>query len=57
MGLDCRPASPSIEVLQLIDARWTLVDTYSESDVVAAEPFPLAEIDLPLMWGTMPPEE
>ena len=51
------PIHRSVEVLQLIDERWTLVGIYSESDVFAAEPFPLAEIDLPLIWGAMPAEE
>lgn len=51
------PLYRSVEVLQLIAGRWTLVDTYSERDVFAAEPFPLAEIDLPLIWGAMPAEE
>jgi Uma2 family endonuclease len=51
------PIHRSLEVLQLIDERWALVGIYSESDVFTAEPFPLAEIDLPLIWGAMPVEE
>jgi Uma2 family endonuclease len=51
------PLHRSVEVLQLIEGRWTLVDTYGEGDVFAAEPFPLAEIDLPRIWGAMPPAE
>lgn len=51
------PIHRSVEVLQLVDERWTLAGIYSESDVFTAEPFPLAEIDLPLIWGAMPVED
>lgn len=51
------PIRRSVDVLQLIDGRWTLLGIYDEDDVFAAEPFPLAEIDLPLIWEAMPEEE
>jgi Uma2 family endonuclease len=54
------PIHRTVEVLQLVNQRWTLLGTYDENDAFAAEPFPLAEIDLPLIWREVPrgnPEE
>jgi len=51
------PIHRGVEVLQLIDGRWILLGIYDESDAFAAEPFPLAEIDLPLIWRAMPRDE
>jgi len=42
-------------VLTLDDDNWKYVTTFSGSDVVRAEPFPEAEIDLASIWG--PDEE
>ncbi len=51
------PIRRTVEVFQLVNGRWTHLGIYDESDVFAAEPFPLAEIDLPLIWEAMPAEE
>lgn len=51
------PFHRTIEVLQLLDGRWTLLGVYDETDAFAAEPFPLAEIDLPLIWSGVPKDE
>jgi Uma2 family endonuclease len=39
------------EVFALEGERWSLVHTYSGNDVVRADPFPEAEIDLASIWG------
>lgn len=51
------PIHRAVEVLQLVDGRWTLLGIYDEADAFAAEPFPLAEIDLPLIWSAVPKDE
>jgi Uma2 family endonuclease len=43
------------EVFALEGERWSLVHTYSGNDVIRAEPFPEAKIDLASIWG--PDEE
>jgi Uma2 family endonuclease len=51
------PKQKTVEVLELVDGRWTILGTYAGNDALAAEPFPLAEIDLPLIWGPTPEDE
>lgn len=51
------PQRRTVEVLKLVDGRWARIAIYDESDVFAAEPFPLAEIDLPRIWGAMPRDD
>jgi Uma2 family endonuclease len=45
------PIGQTLEVFTLADERWSLVATYTSEDVVRAEPFPEAEIDLGSIWG------
>ncbi|HEX7681285.1 MAG TPA: Uma2 family endonuclease [Thermoanaerobaculia bacterium] len=45
------PIARLFEVFTLEGERWSRVHTYSGSDVVRAEPFPEAEIDLASIWG------
>ncbi len=49
------PIARLFEVFTLEGERWSRVHTYSGNDVVRAEPFPEAEIDLGSIWG--PDEE
>jgi Uma2 family endonuclease len=49
------PMSRVLEVLTLTDGSFKYVATYTGEDVVHAEPFPAAEIDLGSIWG--PDEE
>ena len=49
------PIGRMLEVLSLDGDNWKIVSTSFGSDVVRAEPFPEAEIDLALIWG--PDEE
>jgi Uma2 family endonuclease len=45
------PLTRIFEVFALVDTRWSLFATYTGEDVVHAEPFPEAEIDLGSIWG------
>ena len=49
------PIGRMLEVLSLDGDNWKIVGTFFGSDVVRAEPFPEAEIDLASIWG--PDEE
>ncbi len=49
------PIARLFEVFTLESERWSRVHTYSGNDIVRAEPFPEAEIDLASIWG--PDEE
>ena len=49
------PIARLFEVFTFEGERWSLVHTHSGNDVVRAEPFPEAEIDLASIWG--PDEE
>ncbi len=44
----------TFEVMRLDDGKWTIVDVFTEGDVVHAEPFPAADINLTLVWGPDP---
>ncbi len=48
------PLQKTLETYQLMKEQWVLLQTYSGNDVVRAEPFPLAEIDLKSIWGETP---
>src|SRR6266540_3344871 len=45
------PLQRTLEILQLVGSRWTLLAIYGGNDVFSAEPFPLVEIDLAVIWG------
>jgi Uma2 family endonuclease len=45
------PLTRIFEVFALVDTRWSLVASYTGEDVLRAEPFPEAEIDLGSIWG------
>ncbi|HSY52657.1 MAG TPA: Uma2 family endonuclease [Thermoanaerobaculia bacterium] len=49
------PIARLFEVFTLEGERWSRVHTYSGNDMVRADPFPEAEIDLASIWG--PDEE
>lgn len=49
------PIGHTLEVLTLAGDNWKYVATFTGGDVVRAEPFPEAEIDLGSIWG--PDEE
>lgn len=40
-----------VEVFTLVKTTWSLTTTFTGEDVVRAEPFPEAEIDLASIWG------
>ena len=46
------PIGRLLEVLTLAGDNWKFVVTFAGDDVVRAEPFPEAEIDLASIWGT-----
>lgn len=46
------PIARLFEVFTLEGKRWSRVHTYSGNDVVRADPFPEAEIDLASIWGS-----
>jgi Uma2 family endonuclease len=48
------PMQRTLETFQLVNAQWVLLQTYAGDDVVHAEPFPQAEIELKLIWGETP---
>jgi Uma2 family endonuclease len=45
------PIGRTLEVLTLDDGNWKYSATFTGEDVVRAEPFPEAEIDLASIWG------
>jgi Uma2 family endonuclease len=51
------PIGRTLEVLILEGGNWKYVATYTDNDVVRAEPFPLAEIDLASIWGPTADDE
>lgn len=50
------PIAQTLEVLRLEGGRWTIVSTWSGSDLVRAEPFEALDVDLTLLWDEPPPE-
>jgi len=46
------PIARLFEVFTLEGGRWSRVHTYTGNDVVRADPFPEAEIDLASIWGS-----
>jgi Uma2 family endonuclease len=50
------PERRILEVFQLAGRVWTDVHVFTGDDVVRAEPFPAAEIDLASIWGPSPEE-
>jgi Uma2 family endonuclease len=50
------PIVRTLEVLRLENARWVLLETHSDTDVVRVEPFAAIEIALTALWPDSPPE-
>ena len=50
------PLIRTLEVLRLDGARWVLLGTHSEADVVRVEPFDAIEIELTTLWPDPPPD-
>jgi Uma2 family endonuclease len=48
------PLAPDPEVLRLESQRWLIAGTWSDHDVVRAEPFAAIELDLTLLWDEPP---
>jgi Uma2 family endonuclease len=48
------PLQQTMETYQLVERRWVILRNYTGNDVVRAEPFPLAEVDLASIWGETP---
>lgn len=44
------PLARTVEVLRLESGRWLIVATFSDLDVVRAEPFEAIDLDLSLLW-------
>ncbi len=44
------PIARTVEILRLDTGGWLIVATYSDLDVVRAEPFDAIELDLSLLW-------
>jgi Uma2 family endonuclease len=51
------PIGHTLEVLTLDGGNWKYIATFTGNDVVRAEPFPEAEIDLASIWGPTPADE
>ena len=51
------PLQRTLETYQLLNAQWTLLQTYTDNEVVCAEPFPEAEVDLKSIWGETPADK
>jgi hypothetical protein len=50
------PLAETLEVLRLDGARWTILATHVEKDVVNAEPFQTLGLELSLLWGDPAPQ-
>ena len=50
------PRARTLEVFALRDSHWLLLSTYSEDDLVRAEPFDAAELELGALWADVEPE-
>lgn len=50
------PLVRTLEVLRLEGARWVLLGTHSDTDVVRVEPFEAIEIELTTLWPDPPSE-
>ena len=50
------PLVRTLAVLRLEDARWVVLATHDDRDVVRAEPFDAIEIDLTTLWPGPPVE-
>src|SRR5260221_7085321 len=48
------PLQKTLETYQLLESRWVVLQNYVGNDVVRAEPFPDAEVDLKSIWGETP---
>jgi len=49
-----QPRARSLDVMRLVDGKWLLVDVHFDGDKVRAEPFEEIEIDLSILWMSMP---
>jgi Uma2 family endonuclease len=49
------PGERTLEVYRLIDARWSLLATYSDDERVRAEPFDAIELDLSILRADVEP--
>ena len=48
------PIVHTLEVLRLENARWVILGTHTDGDVVRAEPFEAIEIELVMLWSDPP---
>jgi Uma2 family endonuclease len=49
------PEERTLEVYRLVDARWSLLATFSDDERVRAEPFDAIELDLAVLWADVEP--
>ena len=45
------PLTRTLKLLRLEGGRWLLLSTHADDEIVHAEPFEAAEVDLLLLWG------
>jgi len=45
------PEAQTLEVMQLTDGHWTILNVFTADEKARAEPFPEAEIELTTLWG------
>ena len=50
------PLARTLEVLRLENGRWVLLATHADDEIVRAEPFEAAEVDLLVVWGGTRPQ-
>lgn len=48
------PGMRLLEVLRLTDGHWTVIDTFTDNEVVRAEPFDAIELTLATLWKDLP---
>lgn len=49
-----QPRIRTLEVMRLVDGKWSLIDVHTDSDRVRAEPFDEIELDLANLWWALP---
>jgi Uma2 family endonuclease len=49
-----QPMPRTLEVMRLVEGKWTLVAVHSDDDKIRAEPFEDIELDLARLWWALP---
>ena len=49
-----QPRNRSVDIMRLVDGKWTLIDVHSDGDTIRAEPFDDIGLDLTRLWFALP---